>query len=113
MSEGRPVPVEPGQDHAIRLIECATYLHAQEVKGVAPNPQAIMVIQQHMGMHMQYLKQTQPNAVKQVLAMLQQIEQAPAPGKVLPMSASPAGVVAGSAVNAGPTSEPQPQEVAQ
>jgi hypothetical protein len=98
MSQGRPVPVLPGQDHATRVIECATYLHAQEVKGIPVNPQAVQVIQQHMGMHLQYLKETQPDALKQVVAMLQQIESAPAPGKVLPMNTTnPSGMPIGRA----------------
>ncbi len=85
LAEGRPVPVLAGQDHVTHIMECAQYLHAQEVKGVPPNPMAIQQIQQHMAQHLQYLKQTQPAAVKQVMMMVQQIEQAPAPGKVVGM----------------------------
>lgn len=85
LSEGRPVPVLAGQDHATRLMEDAMYLHSREVKGMPVDPQAVQVIQKHMMEHMQYLKQTQPAAVKQVLAQLQQIENAPAPGKVTQM----------------------------
>lgn len=85
MAEGRPVPVLPGQDHATRVMEDAMYLHALEVKGKPVDPQSANVIKQHMAMHLQYLKQTQPVAFKAVAQQLMQIENAPAPGKVLPM----------------------------
>jgi hypothetical protein len=105
MANGRPMEVLPGEDHATRVLECATYLHAQEVKGVPVNPQAVMVIKQHMAMHLQYLKETQPAALKQVMAMLQQIESAPAPGKVVGMPGQPQGQLT--------EGQPQPAEAMQ
>jgi len=101
MQEGRPFPVLPGQDHATRVIEDANFLHSRLVKGVPFDPQAAMVIKQHMAQHLMYLKQTQPAALKQVMQQIAQIEAQPGPGNVAQL---PQGQ---------PQEQPQPQEMAQ
>lgn len=76
MSLGYPAPVIPNQDHATRVMVLVGYLQKQQMTGAPVEPIAVQRIQQHLAEHMKALKQTQPEAFRQVLAQIQQMEQA-------------------------------------
>lgn len=76
MSQGRPVPVMQGQDHATRVMEILGFFHKQQVTGAPVDPQAKQVIMQHLGQHMQMLKQADPQAFKQIAMQVKQMEAA-------------------------------------
>lgn len=76
MAGGRPVPVMQGQDHATRIMEILGWLHAQQIKGMPVDPGAKQVIMQHLGQHMQMLKQSDPQAFKQIAMQVKQMEAA-------------------------------------
>lgn len=75
MMLGFPAPVMPGEDHAARIMTIAQFLHKQELMGAPIDALAIKRLKEHMLVHMQYLKQLQPDAARQVLAQVQQLEQ--------------------------------------
>lgn len=85
MSQGRPVPVMPGQDHATRIMECAGFLQKQHVTGAPVDVMALHVIQQHIQQHMQILQQQQPKVAQQVkmqlVMMMRQTMQGPQAGQ--------------------------------
>ncbi len=78
LSMGRPVPVLPNQDHATRIMELVHYLHAQTVLKTPHDPIASQRINEHLMQHFALLKQTQPQAARQVLQQVQQLEMASA-----------------------------------
>lgn len=75
MSLGYPAPVLPNQDHATRIMVLLGYLHKQGVMGAPLDPVAMQRIQMHLAEHMKWLKQTQPEAAKQVIGQVAMMEQ--------------------------------------
>jgi hypothetical protein len=94
MTTHYPAPVLPGEDHLTRVKVLLQFLTAQGQKGVAVDPLAKQRLGQHLGAHLQYLKQLQPQAYKQVVQMMQQLERAPMPAPAAmglrPMAGRPA-----------------------
>jgi hypothetical protein len=78
MVQGRPVPVNPGDDHATHIMEIVGFLHKQQITGAPVDPMAKNVIGQHLAAHFQYLKQQQPQVAKQLIQAVQQLEQSSA-----------------------------------
>lgn len=76
MSLGYPAPVLPNQDHAVRIQVLLGYLQKQQVLGVPVDPVALQRIHMHLAEHMQWLKQTQPQAARSVIEGVRGIEQA-------------------------------------
>jgi len=70
-----PAPVGPGEDHLTRIKILLNFMQAQGIKGVPVDPLARQRIQEHFTVHMQYLKQLQPEAFHQVVAQIRQMEQ--------------------------------------
>lgn len=80
-----PAVVKPGEDHASRLKACVDWLHACGQMQTPVDPVARQRVQEHMALHWQYLKQTQPEAAKQLVAQLAQMEQQAAQQPPAPM----------------------------
>lgn len=74
-----PAPVKPDEDHVTRIKIILMFLHAQGVKTVPVDPMARQRIQEHLMMHLKILKEQQPQAYKQVVAMIQKMERTPMP----------------------------------
>lgn len=86
--EGFPAGVRPDEDHATRVNTLLQYLDAQHMQGKPVDPLAQQRIQQHLATHLQYLKQMNPDAARQVMAQIQAMEQAQmqeAAGQAQPM----------------------------
>lgn len=84
---GYPAPVLPDEDHATRIMVIIGFLHKLQSSGTPVDPNAMQKIQQHLAQHMMYLKQLQPQAFKQTLQAIQQMEAGGQPG---PMAAGAA-----------------------
>ena len=72
-----PAPVLPGEDHATRIKVLVSFMMAQGQKSVPVDPMAKQRIQEHLVVHMKYLKQLQPQAYKQMVQQIQQMERQP------------------------------------
>lgn len=79
MMLGWEAPVLPNQDHATRVRVLVGFLEKQQMTGQPVDPMALERIQMHLAQHIEALKQTQPEAAKQVIAGLQQLEAAHGP----------------------------------
>lgn len=66
LKEGYPAAVMPGEDHATRIMVDLGWLAKQGMMNVPVDPVARQRVQEHMAMHWQYLKQTDPQAAKQL-----------------------------------------------
>ena len=75
-----PPPVKPEQDHATRLKACTDWIHAAGLVRTPMEPQAKNNLHQYMAQHMQMLQQQNPDAARQVMAIIQQVESAQMPG---------------------------------
>jgi hypothetical protein len=107
MMMGYPPPVKPQQDHATRIMVLVGFLHKQQVTGAPVDPMAVQRIQQHLAQHMQFLKQTQPEAFKQVMGQIQQMEAAGGPQPVDP-SQAPGNVTPMPGAGAAQPGQPEP-----
>lgn len=76
MTQGYPAAVTPGEDHATRIMVDLGWLAKQQATGAPVDPIAKQRVFQHLQMHFQYLKQTQPEVAKQILQKIQMAEQA-------------------------------------
>ena len=87
---GYPAPVLPDEDHATRIMVIVQFLQKQTQEGQAIDPNALQKLQKHLAEHLQYLKKLQPDAYKQIVPLLHQMDPggqgaAPMPGNVSPM----------------------------
>lgn len=64
LQEGYPAAVMPGEDHATRIMVDLGWLAKQGAQNVPVNPVARQRVQEHMAVHWQYLRQTNPTAAK-------------------------------------------------
>lgn len=64
LKEGYPAAVLPGEDHATRILVDLGWLQKQGQIGAPVDPVARQRVQEHMMLHWQYLKQTDPTAAK-------------------------------------------------
>lgn len=71
-----PVKVKPQDDHISRIKCNLDWIHAAGQLGVPHDPMASQRIQQNTAQHIAFLKQQNPAAAKQVIQMIQQLEQA-------------------------------------
>ncbi|HEV2319932.1 MAG TPA: hypothetical protein VGV18_09290 [Verrucomicrobiae bacterium] len=84
LKEGYPAAVMPGEDHATRILVDLGWLQKQGQVGapVGPADPATMIarerVQQHMALHWQYLKQTNPTAAKLLARRIGEMERTPA-----------------------------------
>lgn len=76
LKDGFPAAVQPQEDHATRIHVLMGYLQKQGVTGAPLDPIARQRIQEHLAVHWQYLKQTQPQAAKALAQQIAQQEQA-------------------------------------
>ena len=97
LQEGYPAAVMPGEDHATRIMVDLGWLAKQGMMHVPVDPVARQRVQQHMAVHWQYLRQTNPTAAK-MLAQKIAAEMQPKPQQ--PMAAPP------GAPQPQPTSQP-------
>ncbi|HEX3625158.1 MAG TPA: hypothetical protein VH280_07020 [Verrucomicrobiae bacterium] len=66
LKEGYPAAVLPGEDHATRILVDLGWLQKQGQMGAPVDPVAKQRVQEHMLLHWQYLKQTNPTAAKEL-----------------------------------------------
>jgi hypothetical protein len=66
LKEGYPAAVLPGEDHATRILVDLGWLQKQGQIGAPLDPVARQRVQEHMLVHWQYLKQTDPEAAKEL-----------------------------------------------
>ena len=74
LKEGYPAAVMPGEDHATRILVDLGWLQKQGQIGAPVDPIAKERVQQHMALHWQYLKQTDPTAAKQFAQKIAEME---------------------------------------
>ena len=84
MQDGFPASVGPGEDHATRIHVLTSWLQKQGAMGVPVNPLAMQRVTEHLMIHAQNLKQTNPDAYKQTMAQVQAQMMQPAPGQAAP-----------------------------
>jgi hypothetical protein len=76
LKEGYPAAVLPGEDHATRILVDLGWLQKQGQIGAPVDPVARQRVQEHMQMHWQYLKQTDPKTAKELGQKIAQMEKA-------------------------------------
>ena len=77
LKEGYPAVVTPGEDHATRIQILLGWLQKQAMTGAMIDPIAKQRVQEHLAVHYQYLKKTQPQAARQLEQGLAAMEQPP------------------------------------
>ncbi|HEV2452818.1 MAG TPA: hypothetical protein VGY98_01060, partial [Verrucomicrobiae bacterium] len=75
LKEGYPAAVLPGEDHATRILVDLGWLQKQGQIGAPVDPVARQRVQEHMQMHWQYLKQTDPKTAKELGQKIAQMEK--------------------------------------
>jgi hypothetical protein len=75
MADGFPAQVKPNEDHVTRIHVLMGWLEKQSAMGVPLNPVAQQRVQQHLAVHWQMLKATQPEAAAQLQQQIVQREQ--------------------------------------
>jgi hypothetical protein len=75
LKDGFPAQVLPQEDHVTRIHVLLGWLHKQGQTGAPVDPIARQRVQEHLAMHVQYLKQVQPQAYKQLMQQLAQQAQ--------------------------------------
>lgn len=75
LKEGYPAAVMPGEDHATRILVDLGWLQKQGQLGAPLDLVAKQRVQEHMAVHWQYLKQTDPTAAKMLAQKIAQMEQ--------------------------------------
>ena len=94
LSDGFPAQAKPNEDHITRIQVLMGWIQKQGAMNKPVDPMAKERIHQHLGQHLQYLKQLQPQAFKQIMQQIQQLERQPMmPGGAQPgaMPGQPAG----------------------
>jgi hypothetical protein len=81
MKDGFPAQVKPNEDHVTRIHVLMGWLQKQSMSGAPVDPVAQQRVQQHLVIHWQYLKQTQPEAARALLQEVAQREQGGGPGQ--------------------------------
>ncbi|MDE2020035.1 MAG: hypothetical protein KGJ13_06855 [Patescibacteria group bacterium] len=109
LKEGYPAAVMPGEDHATRIMVDLGWLMKQGEQGKPVDPVAIQRVQQHMAVHFQYLKKTDPAAAKQVAMKIAQAESQPMAPQPQP-SAPPNGGPAPLPNSSGSAQQSAPKE---
>ena len=71
LEEGFPAAVTAGEDHATRILVDFGWLMKQAQTGAALDPTARQRVQEHMGVHFQYLAKTDPAAAKALAQKIQ------------------------------------------
>jgi hypothetical protein len=94
LKEGYPAAVLPGEDHATRILVDLGWLQKQGQIGAPVDPVARQRVQEHMMVHWQYLKQTNPTAAKElgqkIVTAATTPQQSRASEEAVSASASPA-----------------------
>lgn len=78
LMSGFPAVVEPGEDHQARIQVLAGKLQQLGENGVPVDPVAARLIQEHMAVHVQYLRQQNPRTAKALEAAMIQADQSAA-----------------------------------
>ncbi len=71
---GYPAPVLPDEDHASRIMVIVGFLHKLQSSGTPVDPNAMKKIHEHLAQHLMYLKKLQPEAFKQTVQAIVQME---------------------------------------
>jgi hypothetical protein len=90
LKEGYPAAVFPGEDHATRILVDLGWLQKQGQIGAPVDPIARQRVQEHMLVHWQYLKQTDPTAAKELAGKIGQMERT-AMAQAAPVAPAPTG----------------------
>ncbi len=75
LKDGYPAAVTAGEDHAARIFVLVSWLQKQGMTGVVVDPVARQRIQEHLMVHWQYLKQTQPVVARQIAEQISASDQ--------------------------------------
>jgi hypothetical protein len=91
MQDGFPAQVLPQQDHVTRIHVLLSWLQKQSATQQPVDPVAQQRIHQHLAVHLQFLKQMNPQAAKQIVMQIAQAERQPRPGPPAPGGQGPGG----------------------
>jgi hypothetical protein len=75
--QGFPAAVKPNENHATRIFVLLGWLQKMSMTGAPVDPIARQRVQEHLSIHFELLKQTQPEAARQVLQQISGAEQGP------------------------------------
>ncbi len=70
-----PAPVRPNEDHVTRIKANLDWMHGALLKGTPVDPQSRTLLHQNISQHLEFLKQQNPSAVKQVEIAVHQLDQ--------------------------------------
>lgn len=72
-----PAQAKPNEDHPSRIKAILDWLHAAGQLRTPVDPIAIQRVHQHLAQHLQFLKQQNPQAAKQLIRQISMMEKAP------------------------------------
>ena len=75
LREGFPAAVTAGEDHATRAMIDLGWLQKQNAVGAQLDPIAMQRVQEHLAVHVQYMRKTNPPAYQQFVQQVQMMEQ--------------------------------------
>lgn len=79
MQDGFPAQVLPQQDHVTRIHVLLGWMMKQSQTGQPVDPIAQQRIHQHLAVHLQYLRAMNPQAARQIIQQIAQMERQPRP----------------------------------
>jgi hypothetical protein len=103
---GYPPPVKPDEDHATRVMVIVQFLEKQQMTGAPVDPLAKQRIAEHLKQHLDFLQKLQPEAFKQVMMQIQQVEAQTQQAQLAAAKVTP---MPGGAPSAPAAMPPQPE----
>ena len=94
LSDGFPAMVKPGEDHLTRIKVLLGWMQKQGMNRAPVDPQARQRIQEHLAVHMKYLKQLQPQAYTALMQQIKAQERQPMQRPPMPAPMAPRGLQA-------------------
>ncbi|MDE2105953.1 MAG: hypothetical protein KGL39_52510, partial [Patescibacteria group bacterium] len=92
LSDGFPAMVKPGEDHLTRIKVLLGWMQKQGLNRAPVDPQARQRIQEHLAVHMKYLKQLQPKAYSALMQQIKAQERQPMQRPPMPAPMAPRGI---------------------
>lgn len=77
MKDGFPAQVKPNEDHVTRIHVLMSWLQKQTMMGVPIDPMVQRRVQEHLAVHFQFLQKMQPQAAKELIMQVRQMETQP------------------------------------
>jgi hypothetical protein len=75
MKNGIPASVSPSDDHLEHIKTIVGYVQVSHSSGQNPTPAEMVLLQQHIAQHLEFLKKTNPQAAKQAEQAIQSLSQ--------------------------------------